>query len=138
MKTDSNTGSFRRMAVLASMLMLFAACSADDMGPSYAYVDFTEPSSPPAEVTLTRDFVSLPVGIAVRVTPVAMGDDEWPLRGEVADLVLTSADASILDVRQGPEEDQVVLAGTGVGATSLRVLIQGEQVDSISVQVVSQ
>ncbi len=120
------------------MVILSAACSADDMGPSYAYVDFTEPSNPPAEVTLTRDFVSLPVGIAVRVTPVAVGDDEWPLRGEVADMVLRSMDAGILDVLPGPEEGQVVLVGAGVGATSLRVLLQGVQVDSISVQIIPQ
>jgi hypothetical protein len=138
MKTDSTTSSYRRMGVLASFFILSVACGADDMGPSYAYVDFTEPSKPPAEVTLTPDFVSLPVGIAVRVTPVAMGDDEWPLRGEVADTSLVSVDRSILDVLPGPEEGQLVLVGAGVGATSLRVLIQGVQVDSLSVQVVSQ
>lgn len=138
MKTDANSGSFSRMAALGSMLVLSAACSADDMGPSYGYVDFTEPSNPPADVTLTRDFVSLPVGIAVRVTPVAKGDDGSILRGEVADIALTSADTSILDVRQGPEDGQLVLAGAGVGATSLLVLIQAVQVDSISVQVVPQ
>ena len=72
------------------------------------------------------------------MTVVAVGDDEWPLRGEVADMSLRSADTSILDVLPGPEEDQLVLVGAGVGATSLRVLIQGVQVDSLSVQVIPQ
>jgi hypothetical protein len=112
-----------------------AACSADDPGPAYARVSFSEPSKPPKDVILSEALVSIPEGIAVRVVPVPIGDDDQPLQGEVAHVVLRSANPDVMPVLDGPEKGQVILIGAKRGATALIASIQGVDVDAIPVEV---
>jgi len=111
------------------------ACSADDPGPAYAHVQFSKPSKPPKDVVLDGDLVSIPEGIAVRVVPIPIGNDEQPLRGEVGTVVLRSANPDVLPVLAGPEDDEIILVGAKQGATALIASIQGVDVDAIPVEV---
>lgn len=111
------------------------ACSADDPGPVYARVSFSKQSKPPKDVVLEENLVSIPEGIAVRVVPVPIGDDGQPLKGEVATVVLRSADPDVLPVLAGPEDGEIILVGAKRGATALIASIQGVDVDAIPVEV---
>jgi len=126
--------------MIASVLvgMLASACDASDPGPSYGQVEFGTPSAPPQGAVLSKSQITVPEGMAVRSTPVPLGQDGVRLKGEVSGVEVEAEDSSVLGVYPGPNAGEVVLLGASLGTTRVFVTIQGVVVDVIPAQVVEQ
>lgn len=126
----------RGAAVLGVGLVL--GCGANDAGPVYAYLSLEGASAPPADVSLDPANIQMPEGVAVRITPVVMGTDGEPLRGEVSEFSLRSEGEDVFRVLPGPNEHDIVFVGAKRGTTRLIVTIQGVDVDAVPVRVLPQ
>jgi hypothetical protein len=101
-------------------------------------VGFDNPSKPPLAVQFAPHQIKIPEGIAIAVTPTAIGTDGAPLRGEVRHVSLSAGDSTIADFLPGPDDGTYVLIGVHVGTGSLVVHLEGIQMESIPVIVTPQ
>jgi hypothetical protein len=117
---------------------LLSSCTSAD----YGGLEVTQQSNPPLElngvdVEVSSREIRLPVGIAVlvKVLPVSGNDQPYTANDE---LELSSQNPSVFGAFETDRSTRVVLTGASVGRSCLRVVINGEQQDCLSVVVVEQ
>ncbi len=124
-------------------LLSFHLCAAAVLGlaatacsPSYDHLSFAPQTSPPLPVTLTSTEVALPVGIAVDVAPVAMAGTE-ALTDSV--VTITSTNAGVLGILPADgKQNNFVMFGVSQGSAGVIVTVDGDQKQTIPVEVSAQ
>lgn len=116
-------------AVLA--LSTLAGC-----GPQFDHLDFAPHTTPPLSVSLLSTGITLPEGIAVAVTPIAMAGGE---RMDDVRVELISSDGSVLGVDRAEEgEGDYVIYGIRAGSTRVSIFIDGSAEGTLPATVTPQ
>lgn len=113
----------------AACLSALAGC-----GPYYDHLDFGQQTSPPIPVSLGSSAVTIPVGIAVAVSPIAIDDGGDPM--EDSQVSLQSSNASVLGIDPATSDGLLVVYGIRPGQAMITVLVDGERADQIPAVVV--
>lgn len=115
------------LAALSLLAALAIGCA-----PSFDHLDLRPKSTPPLPVTLSSTQISMPIGIAVDVTPIAMAGTE---QLKDASIELRPSDAGVLRVDPRFGSTDLVLSAQGQGKTELQVIVDGELKMTIPVTV---
>jgi hypothetical protein len=101
--------------------------------PGYDHLDFAQRTSPPLPADLSANGVTIPVGIAVGIAPIAIDDSGDPM--EDVNLSLVSSSSSILGL-DGAGDDGFVIYGVAPGQATISVFVDGTPVDTIPAVVI--
>lgn len=113
---------------LALALGALAGCA-----PRYDHLEFTQRTSPPLPASLAPSGVSIPVGVAVAIAPIAIDDGGDPM--EDVNLALVSSNSGVLGLDSAGDEG-FVLYGASVGQATISVFVDGDPVDTIPAVVI--
>ena len=113
----------RRLFLLVGALVLTTGCS-------HSY-DVELASKPPIGVRASNEGILMSEGLAilVRISDTGGNDDN---------ILLVSDNPAIVDVYPSTEEDEFVVIGHSIGATTLHVELDGSSVRTLRAEVVAQ
>ncbi|MFT3776147.1 MAG: hypothetical protein QM820_63195 [Minicystis sp.] len=103
-------------------------------GPHFDHLDFAERTSPPFPAELNRTGVTIPAGIAVAVTPIAMTDDA-PMEDVSVELV--TSDSGVLGLDHDAEGGFVIY-GVSQGLATISIFVDGDAVGTMPAKVTPQ
>ena len=112
----------------AALLVLASPVVAGCHDHHFARVEFAVLAADP-DASATSSAVQIPQGRTVTVAPRIVDRDDATLDGQ-----LLPADSRVLDVRTTPE-GRLVLLGVAAGTTSLRVVVDGDDVGAVPAAV---
>ncbi len=119
-----------RPRTLAALLCLMAAtgCSSE------YWVNFASISDAPASVTVSRDLIEIPAGLAVGVmaTPVEDG------KAQDVPLDLVTVRNGIVGIERSLEDEQWVIYGIAPGSTAVEIYFEDELVAEMPAVVTEQ
>jgi len=121
----------RRVQLALSVLALSAIAGC---GPHFDHLDFIERTTPPMTVSLLSTGVSIPEGIAVAFTPLAM---DGSTRMEDAQVDLVTSDDGVLGLDRA-EDEGFVMYGVHPGHANISIFVDGEAVGTLPASVTPQ
>lgn len=120
-----------RFFAAALALSALAGC-----GPEIYRLDFAPHTTPPLSVSLLSTGITIPEGIAVAVTPIAMAGGE---RMDDVRVELISSDGSVLGVDRAEEgEEDYVIYGIRAGSAQISFFIDGSAEGTLPATVTPQ
>lgn len=122
--------------IAKGMFVALALSALAGCGPHFDHLDFAEKTTPPLPVSLQPNGVTIPEGIAVAFTPIAMDGGE---RIEDAQVELVTSDASVLGVdRAADSEDGYVIYGVHAGHARISIFVDGSAEGTLPATVTAQ